>query len=77
VKAMAKDYLQQILTGLKKSDDFQSSVFQPKTEKTHPVQVRESTYNTLKKLSFEQGIKIVDLVDIMLQYALDSHEFDK
>lgn len=67
---MSKDFLNQINAGLSTPAKSQNGILQDKNEKTHPVQVRESTYRELKKIAFEKNIKIVDLVDSLLKYSL-------
>ncbi|HIY91399.1 hypothetical protein [Companilactobacillus sp. HBUAS56275] len=67
---MSKDFLDQINAGLGVPTKSQNGILQDKNEKTHPVQVRESTYKELKKIAFEKNIKIVDLVDSLLKYSL-------
>ncbi|MFT8812155.1 hypothetical protein [Oenococcus sp.] len=72
---MSEDFLSDIKKGLERPAKNQKSIFQNKTEKTHPVQIRDSTYFKLKTLSFEQQVKLVDLVDSMLKYALELDKY--
>ncbi|OIK85888.1 hypothetical protein ATW79_07400 [Oenococcus oeni] len=72
---MSDDFLNEIKKGLERPIKNKKSIFQNRTEKTHPIQVRDSTYSQLKSISFKQQIKLVDLVDSMLKYALDSNKY--
>lgn len=73
---MTEDFLGQIQAGLDKPLASQDTVLKDKNEPTHPVQVRESTYNNLKRIAFERDIKLVDLIESLLQYALSNKEFE-
>lgn len=74
---MAKDYLDQIAAGLDRPAQSADSVLRAKNEPTHPVQIRESTYTKLKGIAFARNIKLVDLTESLLQYALSNKEFDE
>lgn len=51
------------------------SPYQVKKEGSRPIQIRDSTYKEIKKLSFEKDVKMVDLVNNMLRYALNNGDF--
>lgn len=74
---MDKDFLDQIIAGLDQPINSKDSVLQNKNEKTHPVQVRESTYNQLKDIAFKHNVKLVNLVESLLGYALSNKDFRK
>lgn len=71
---MSKDFLKQLNEGIELPSKSKSGVLKEKNEKTHPVQIRESTYNELKRISFEKNVKLVDLVESLLQYSLSKYK---
>ncbi|WP_072540982.1 hypothetical protein [Lactiplantibacillus plantarum] len=69
---MSKDFLDQLNKEIESSSikSSRNSPLSDKNEKTHPIQIRESTYNELKKIAFEKNVKLVDLVESLLTFSL-------
>ncbi|UQS86156.1 hypothetical protein MOO44_00490 (plasmid) [Nicoliella spurrieriana] len=59
------------------NDDQHNSPFARQKETSKPIQVRESYYREIKKIAFLNDQKMVDVIDDMLRYAIDSGKFSE
>ncbi|MEJ6400933.1 hypothetical protein [Nicoliella lavandulae] len=52
-----------------------TSPFARQKQASKPIQVRESYYREIKKIAFLNDQKMVDVIDEMLKYAIESGNF--
>lgn len=45
-----------------------------KKEKTHPIRIRDSQYEKIRLLAFNRKQKMIDVLDELLQKAIDNEE---
>ncbi|MBW1606118.1 hypothetical protein [Lactobacillus sp. Sy-1] len=57
-------------------DEQHASPFARQKQTSKPIQVRESYYREIKKIAFLNDKKMVDVIDDMLKYAIDSGKFN-
>ena len=74
---MADDFLNKLAQQANQQLGDNESPFKQKKEITRPVQVRESTYKMVKDIAYHKDAKIVDVIDSMLKYAINSDEFSE
>jgi len=74
---MANDFLGKLAKQANQQLGNNESPFKQKKEVTRPVQVREGTYKMIKDIAYHKEAKIVDVIDSMLKYAINSGEFDE
>ncbi len=73
---MANDFLGKLAKQANQQLGDNESPFKQKKESTRPVQVRETTYKQVKDIAYRQEAKIVDVIDSMLKFAIDSDKFN-
>jgi hypothetical protein len=45
-----------------------------KKEKTHPIRIRDSQYEKIRLIAFKKKKKMIDVLDELLQNAIDEEE---
>lgn len=45
-----------------------------KKEKTHAIRIRDSQYEKIRLIAFKKNKKMIDVLDDMLQQAIDNEE---
>lgn len=73
---MSNDFLGKLAQQANQQLGENDSPFKQKKESTRAVQVRESTYKQVKDIAYHQDAKIVDVIDSMLKFAINSNEFN-
>ncbi|MHA8111263.1 hypothetical protein ACYATP_07270 [Lactobacillaceae bacterium Melli_B4] len=76
---MSNDFLNNLANQANSQlEDNESTVspFARQKEASKPIQVRESYYREIKKIAFLNDQKMVDVIDDMLKYAIDSGKFN-
>lgn len=73
---MSNDFLGKLAQQANQQLGENDSPFKQKKENTRAVQVRESTYKQVKDIAYHQDAKIVDVIDSMLKFAINSNEFN-
>ena len=74
---MSDDFLKKMNQQADHQIGHAKSPFSQKSEGSHPVQIREGIYREIKKRAFFNDQKMIDVVDAMLKYDINSKHFDK